>query len=65
MQGNNTEKPDTSIIQDADSYTVMRDTLFSITNGGQNLNPFARADSSNTCGPHWRIFTKPEGWDLN
>lgn len=64
-RGNNIEKPDTSIIQDEDGYTVMRDTLFSTANGAQNLNPLVRADSSNSCGPHWQVFIKPEGWDLD
>ena len=63
MTGNNVDKPDSSLKQLDDPYTIMRDTLFSITSIG--LNPYVRADSSNTCGPHWQVFPKPENWDLN
>jgi hypothetical protein len=61
----NIHEPDTTILKSQDAYTIMHDSLYSITNQGNQLNPYARANSSNTCGPHWQIFTKPEGWDLN
>jgi hypothetical protein len=63
--GSSSRGIDTTLRKFTTVYTIMRDTLFSITNNGANFNPYVRADSSNTFGPHWQILPKPEGWDLN
>jgi hypothetical protein len=63
--GNNVEKPDTASDKFDVDYTIRQDTLYSISVMGGNLSPYVRADSARTCGPHWQIFPKPEGWDLD
>jgi hypothetical protein len=63
--GNNVEKPDSSIKNWEVSYALIRDTLYSISDDEQYLEPFTHANASNTCGPHWQVFPKPDGWELD
>ena len=46
-----------------DSYTIINDTLNSISPSGE-LSPFIRSDSIHNCGPHWMLFPKPADWEL-
>lgn len=62
--GNNAQKPDTASDKFDDNYTIKRDTLYSIGNGG-GFSPYVRVNPSHPCGPHWQIFPEPDGWDLD
>ena len=44
-------------------YTIIRDTLNAIGPNG-NLDPYARRDTTNNCGPHWQLFSRPADWEL-
>lgn len=60
----NTGSPNDTATRSGDlTYTIIRDTLYSITKGGRN--GYARSDSINNCKPHWRVFPKPADWDLD
>ena len=48
-----------------EGHTIIRDTLYSIVGGRNNLiQARIRSDSLHTCRPHWRIFSRPPDWDL-